>query len=154
MYTKISILRNFKVPIYSLFLFLSIQVGLSEANLYAQNRVPSTGSRANANSFVKGFDLLTSGDCVLQRGQITLSPDGSGQWEAWIHTNHTTNRDIWHMNFVALDSSGNQLFWINIGDSPDMYGSPSPTIPWATDFQFPSRMFPRIATIRIARNSC
>jgi hypothetical protein len=104
--------------------------------------------------FIQRFDLLTSGDCVLQQGQLILNPGGSGEWEAYIHTNHTTNRDIWHMNFVALDAGGNQLFSISVGDSPNMYGSPSPTIPWAVDFQFPARLLPKVASVRIARNSC
>ena len=87
------------------------------------------------------YDLLTSGDCVLERGALTFDAKGNGQWRAKIHTNHTTNRDIWHVSFTALDSNGRPLFPVSLGDSPAMFGSPSPTIPWAVMFTFDAAKF-------------
>jgi hypothetical protein len=111
----------------------------------------STGGGGGSKSF--SYDLLTAGDCVLERGRLTLNPDGSGQWTAYIHTNHTTNRDIWHVSFNVVDSSGRQLFPQFLGDSPGMYGSPSPTIPWVVNFQFNASQFRLIDHVTI-QTSC
>lgn len=111
----------------------------------------TSGGSANTRGF--NYNLLTAGDCVLERGHLTLNPDGTGQWTAYIHTNHTTNRDIWHISFSVIDSNGRQIFPIFLGDSPYMYGSPSPTIPWSIQFQFNTSLFRSIAQVRIS-TSC
>jgi hypothetical protein len=99
------------------------------------------------------YDVLTSGDCVLEKGSLTFTSSGQGKWEARIHTNHTTNRDIWHVNFTVLDGAGHQLFPVSPGDSPNMYGSPSPVIPWAIQFNFDAAHFADIQNVQIA-TSC
>jgi hypothetical protein len=116
---------------------------------------PVSGSGGNNSGAARSFsyNLLTSGDCVLERGHLTLNADGTGQWTAYIHTNHTTNRDIWHVSFNVVDSSGRQLFPLFLGDSPNMYGSPSPTIPWSVQFQFNASQFRNISQVRIS-TSC
>lgn len=99
------------------------------------------------------YDVLTSGDCVLEKGELTFNANGQGQWRAKIHTNHTTNRDIWHMSFNVVESTGRPLFPVFVGDSPAMYGSPSPTIPWAVNFQFDPAKFRLISHVTM-RQSC
>jgi len=99
------------------------------------------------------YDVLTSGDCVLQSGALTLNANGDGHWRARIHTNHTTNRDIWHVSLVVVDSNGRPLFSVPLGDSPAMYGSPSPTIPWAIDFSFEVAKFKLVDHVKV-RTSC
>jgi len=100
------------------------------------------------------YDVLTSGDCVMQEGSLSFDSTGHGKWVAKIHTNHTTNRDIWHLDFNVLDANGQSLFPVGIGDSPAMYGSPSPTIPWAIEFQFDPSKFTLIDDVDMSRNSC
>jgi len=99
------------------------------------------------------YDVLTSGDCVLQKGLLTFNAKGEGKWRASIHTNHTTNRDIWHISFEVEESNGRSLFPVPLGDSPAMYGSPSPTIPWAVDFNFDPAKFKFIDHVTV-RTSC
>jgi hypothetical protein len=99
------------------------------------------------------FGTMTAGDCVLENGRLTFFPDGNGRWEANIHTNHTTNRDIWHIWF-SINGSGNQrLFTVMPGDSPGMYGSPSPTIPWVAGFKFNASQYGAIAKAEV-HNRC
>jgi len=99
------------------------------------------------------YDVLTSGDCVLERGTLTFNANGEGKWRSQIHTNHTTNRDIWHVSFNVVESTGRPLFPVFLGDSPAMYGSPSPTIPWAVIFKFDPAKFRFISHISV-RTSC
>lgn len=99
------------------------------------------------------YDLLTAGDCVLERGELTFSASGQGSWRATIHTNHTTNRDIWHVSFNVLDAQGRQVMPVFLGDSPNMYGSPSPRIPWAVNFNFNPGQFAAINRVTV-RTSC
>jgi len=99
------------------------------------------------------YEVLTSGDCVLEHGALTFKPTGEGQWTAKIHTNRTMNRDIWHVSFNVVDAKGQPLFPVSLGDSPAMYGSPSPVIPWGIVFQFNTSQFKSIDHV-IVHTSC
>ena len=133
--------------------FVPVSAILQAAALLLAIGSPGLSSHAQTSPKTFNYDVLTAGDCVLEQGTLSFSPTGEGRWRATIHTNHTTNRDIWHMSFNVLDSAGHQVFPVFIGDSPAMFGSPSPLIPWAVDFNFNANQFRGIYRITI-RSSC
>jgi hypothetical protein len=88
------------------------------------------------------------GDCRMSYGAVVIRPNGSGFFVGLVKTEHTWNRDIWHLIIKLRGPDGTIRQEIGPLNGPDMHDDHQ-WQRWQADFQYNPAIFGEVTTVAV-----
>jgi hypothetical protein len=141
--------RDFTFDAIKLACFYGVAALTSRSALAQCKKETTGGAFAEFNENEKKIDIGNPstnvwevGDCRMYHGAIVLRPDGSAYFVGNVKTEHTTNRDIFHLYILLQTAEGKTVHDLGQWDGPEM--KEKVWMNWRREFSFNPKTFSQI----------